>query len=292
MTVTSATSLTNIINSEVIELRVADYLIDANVFAPLASYRSIAGLASKVWTFTRWVKDAGADVTDGTGISDYTEMTMAQSTITVGVYGIAREITDFAAATTVLGEQQLMQRVFEDGVALCKEMLEDDLAALPASFTGSTAGTSGVDNSMFVILEAVAKARTAKLRGSLVGVLDDQQANDLMQSAASVTGVNWQGNNAVLNSRTDGFVGNVAGVNLWYSNLTDTANTAADVAGGIWLDPQSNDDQCAIGMVELWMPRIKDRVDPLMVSREISVTYAAGAGAKYPAAGIPVITDA
>jgi hypothetical protein len=292
---TGVTALTNIINSEVIEQDVADYLIDANVISPISTYRSIAGRASKVWTFTRWSKDSGNDITDGTGLSGNTVMAMTETSATVGVVGIAREVTDFASETTIMGPAQLYNRVFQDGAALSMEMLEDDLAALPASFTGTTVGTSGVDMSVANFIEAIARLRTAKARGKYVCVLDDQQSYDLSAAVAAATGAVW-GNqsvdNTILNSRSDGYVGSLLGVDIWYTNLTDTANGGADVEGGMWLDPASNDEQCATAWVELWAPRVRARVDPYMVSQEISVTMAYGVAAKYPAAGIPIVTDA
>ncbi len=294
MSQTTATTLTNIINSEVIEASIANYLIDAVVISPLVTYRSLAGRASKVYTFPRWVKDTGSDMTESVALTN-TAMTMSESSITVAQVGIAREITDFAAETNMLGPAALFSRVLQDGIALCAEMREDDLAALFASLTGNTIGSTGVDLSLANFIEAIARMRTAKVRGKYVCVLDDQAMYDLMQAVSSATGTVWSNGQAaqdVINSRSDGFVGSVAGVDIWYTNYTDTANGAADVVSGIWADPASNDDQCALGWVELWAPRVRERIDPYLPSTEISVTSAYGVGAKYAAAGCPIITDA
>ena len=291
---TTTTSLTNIINSEVIEQAIADYLIDANVIAPLVTFRSIAGRGSKAWTFTRWTKDSGADITEATAMSN-TAMAMGENTITVAQVGIVREITDFASETTIMGPAALYSRVLEDGAALAREMLEDDLAALFLNLTGTTIGSTGVDLSVANFVEAIARMRTAKARGKFVCVLDDQQAYDLTAAVAASTGSVWANSavdQQVLNSRADGYIGSLLGVDIWYSNLTDTTNTAADVVGGIWLDPATNDDQCAFAMVQLWPPRMRERLDPYIPSTEMSVTMAYGVGGKFLAAGSPIVTDA
>jgi hypothetical protein len=293
---TTTTSLTNIINSEVIEQTIADYLIDKNVIAPLVTYRSLAGKASKTWTFTRWVKDTAADITEGTAISSNTEMTMAQNSVSVAQVGIAREITEFAKETNTLGPAGLMARAVQDGVALCSEAREDDLAALFISLTGTTIGSTGVDLSVANFIEAIARLRTAKVSGRLVCVLDDQQQLDLMQGVAAATGSVWSNQagaqQSVLNSRMDGVVGSMLNTDIWYTNLTDTTNTAADVVGGIWVDPAANDEQCALALVELWAPRVFSRPDPYMVSDEMSIVTAYGCGVKYATAGLPIVTDA
>jgi hypothetical protein len=291
---TTSTSTTHAVNSEVIDQMIIDYLIDANVMMPLVSYRNIAGAKTKVVAFARRVKDSGSDITEGTGLSSTsTEMTMGNATVTVGVVGIAREITDLAQAVTI-GDQ--MAYAVEDGAALCKEMAEDDLCGLLDELTGTTIGSTGVDLSLANFIEAIARMRTAKARGKYVALLDDQQALDLTQSVASATGSVWSNqanaDQSVLNSRSDGFVGSLLGVDIWYSNLTDTANTGADVCGGIWLDPAVNDGQCAFALVELWQPKVTSRPDVLQPSTEMSVTYAYGVGTKLAAAGCPIITDA
>lgn len=292
---TGTTAVTHNINSEVIDQMIADYLIDATVISPLVSYRSIAGESSKVWTFTRWDKDTGGDITELTAISN-TVMAMSENSVTVAQVGIMREISDFAAATVKMGAGALYARVLQDGAALATEMREDDLAALFISATGTTIGTSGVDLSVANFIEAIARLRTAKARGKYISVLDDQQSYDLSAAVAAATGAVWGNSsavqNTVLNSRSDGYVGNLLGVDIWYTNLTDTTNTAADVVGSIWVDPASNDEHCAYAWVELWAPRVRERTDPHVPSMEMSVTAAYGVGGKRLAAACPIVTDA
>jgi len=173
--------------------------------------------------------------------------------------------------------------------------LEDDLAALMASLTGTAIGSTGVNLSVANVIEAIARLRTAKVSGKLVSVLDDQACYDFTAGVAAATGAVFGGGNIdqdVLNSRMDGEAGSFMGVRFFYSNLTDTANTGADVVSGMWVDPASNDEQCALAWVQLWAPRVRERIDPYIPSREMSVTAAQGVGVKYAALGIPITTDA
>jgi hypothetical protein len=290
---TRTNEVANITNSEVIDQTIAEYLIDVNVIAPLFSYRSLAGEHSKTKTFTRWDKDTAVDVTEADDVANE-DMTLSENAITVAQVAIHREITEFAKEVNILGPEGLMRRAVEDGIALCKEAREDDMAGLFVSLTGTTIGSTGVDLSVANFIEAISRLRTAKVPGPFVCVLDDQQALDLMQGIAAVTGSVWsnEANQSVMHGRSDGYLGAVLTVPTWYTNLTDTTNTAADVVGGMWADPATNDAKCAMALVELWAPRSMLENDTKGISQEITIYTAYGTGVKYGSAGVPIITDA
>ncbi len=290
----TTTTLTEFVQAEIVNATIKAYLIDANVISPLVQYASLADQGSKSMSFTLFTKDTAADITEATAMTN-NDMDSSDVSITVAQVGIVREITDFAAATVRMGAQALFQLAVNDGVALCTEMLEDDLAALFASATGTTVGTSGADLSVANHVEAIARLRTAKVRGKYVAVYDDQQAYDIMAGVAASTGVSLgrgDVDQSVLNSGSDGYVGSLMNVPIWMTNLTDTANTAANVVGSMFADGGANPEACAYTWVELWAPRLKMVTSPRMPSEVLSVTAAYGVGCTHPTAGIPVITDA
>ena len=291
---TTGTTVTEAIQAEIVNLAIKNYLIDAPVINPLVQYASLEGQGSRSMSFVLITKDTGSDITDGTGLSN-NDIDTSDVSITVAQVGIAREITDFAAATVKMGAQALFQLAVNDGVALCVDMLEDDLAALFASATGTTVGTSGSDMTVANHVEAIARLRTARVRGNFVAVYDDQQAYDLMAAVAASTGAVFGGANvdqSVLNAGSDGYVGSLMNVPVWMTNLTDTANTAANVVGSMFADGGTSPGYCPYSWVELWAPRLKSTPSPRMPSEVMSVTSAYGVGATHPTAGIPVITDA
>lgn len=290
----TTTTLTELVQAEIVEMAIKDYLIDLPVINPLCQYRSIAGQGSKAMSFPTWTKDVGADITEGTAMTN-NDLDTSEVSVTVAQVGILREVTDFVADTAKIGAQALFNAVLRDGTLLVTEMLEDDLAALFASATGATIGTSGVDLSLANWAEAVAKARTLKLRGNLAAVLDDQQALDLMTAVMATTGAVFGGGNidqSVLNAGTDGYIGSLMNVPIWVTNLTDTANGAADVVGSMFVTGSSNEANCPYTWVELNAPRVRQRVEPAMPSLLISTVFAYGVACTFPAAAEKIVTDA
>ena len=291
---TTTTTLTELVQAEIVAMTIKAYLIDANVIIPLCQYASLAGQGSKVMSFPLWTKNTAVDITEATAMSNKAFDT-SEVSVTVAQVGILREITDFVAATAKIGEAALFNAVVQDGVALVTEMLEDDLAALFASATGATVGTSGSDITIANHVEAIAKMRTQRVRGNFVAVYDDQQAFDLMAAVAATTGTPFAGGNvdqSVLNAGSSGYVGSLMNVPIWMSNLTDTANTAADVVGSMFADGGTAPEYCAYTWVELWAPRLREVVVPGMPSRIVSTTFAYGSAATHPTAAIAMITDA
>lgn len=291
--VTRGDSLTELVQAETVNLSIKDFLIDLPVISPLAEYVNMTGKGTRVHSFPLWVKDTGADLTEAEAMTA-TELETTQVSVTIAQVGILREVTTFVAETSVISPQELFAKIREDGVKLVIEMLEDDLAALFASLTGATIGTSGSDLSLANIVESAAKARTLKLRGQLAGVLDDQQGYDLMAAvmASTATGLNGNIDQSVLNASTDGYIGSLLRIPFFVTNLTDTANGAADVVGALFVTGASNAAHCPISFCDLGPPKMLQDVNVTMPSYRISTVYTYGVAATYPGAGQNYTTDA
>lgn len=292
---TTRTSLTEIVNSEVIADLILQYAADATVISPLTRVMDLAGKASAVASFPQWELDAVSDITtEGTTTLSNVELqTTEVATITAAAVGVLRNVTDQAFATNMLGPDGLMQFIVEDGARLCMLEVENDLAALFSGFS-ATVGTSTSDLSVANFVEAIAKLDTGNARGRKVCVLDDQQAFDLRAAVAASTGTVFAGNGglqSVLNARSDAFVGELFGVPIWLTNLTDTANTNADVVGAMFVDGATNPDYAALGMALLWMPRVKMVSVPNALSETLSISMAYGVG-RISEFGCDITTDA
>ena len=293
-TATTTTTLTEMVQAEVLNQAIKDYLIDANVIMPIVEYQSIAGKNTKALSTILITKDTGADITEGTAMT-VDDLDSSDVSITVAQVGIYRQVTEFVSQTNMLGKDGLFNLVVNDGIALVLEMVEDDLAALFASATGATVGTSGVDMSVTDFVTAVAKMRTIKVRGKYVCVLDDQQGLDFMNAVAASTAAVLGGNGvdqSVLNAGSDGYLGSFMNVPIWVTNLTDTANAGADVVGSMFSAPGGPKNHSPYTLAELWGPKVAYLEEPTLPSYQISTTMAYGVGITHPTAAIKIVTDA
>lgn len=292
---TTRTSLTEIVNSEVIADVILQYAADATVISPLTRVMNLAGRASAVASFPQWELDATSDITtEGTTTLSNVELqTTEVATITAAAVGILREVTEGAWNTNQLGRDGLLQFIVEDGARLCVLEVENDLAALFSGFS-TTVGTSGSDLSVANFVEAISRMDTQNARGRKVCVLDDQQAFDIRAAVAASTGTVFAGSpglQSILNATANGFVGELFGVPIYVTNLTDTANTDADVVGGMFIDGNANPDFAGLGMALLWMPKLSMVALPDQVADQIAITMSYGVG-RISDFGVDLTTDA
>lgn len=294
---TTTTTLTEVVNSEAIEVQIMDYAKDEIVIAPWARAASLIGKGSLVTAWPRWDKDAGSDITQGTAMANQT-MDLSEVTTTAAGVGVLREILLTAQEATIAGID-LVQYAIEDGTYLCTEMLEDDLAATFSSATGATVGVSGQDFTLANFVEAIAKMRTAKARGQYVCVLDDQQGFDFQQSVATAGAAVLGGGNidqSILNARNDGYMGSFMNVPIAVTNLTDTANGGADVVGCMFVNGNQgmggNPKNAGLGWNYGRLPTVKSREEPSHPSLILSVSMVYGASMIYTALCVQLVTDA
>jgi hypothetical protein len=289
----TTTTATEIVNSEWISPMIGDYMKDVLVIADLAMTVDLRGKSTKVASFPVWEKDTAADITtEGTTTLSANDLTLAETSVTVAQVGILREPTKLLERTIMGGEVGLVQYIVEDGGFLCKEMLEDDCAALFGSITLSV-GTSGSDLTIANMIEALGKRRTAKANGSPHFVLDDQQTLDFTTALGATTGTLWSGgqNQSAMNSmaKTDGSLGDFLGAPISYTNLTDTANAGADVCGALLNVGGKNP---SIGIALLWMPELDRDLDVSKSTRLYAINACWGAGLINDGPSVKIVTDA
>lgn len=291
---TTTTSLTEIVMSEWIDPFIMPYLMDELVIAGLAYQVDISGQPTKTAAMPRWIKDAGTDVTtEGTTALANTQLdTEEPSTVTVGVVGIMREVTDLAAASNLQGEAGLMQFISDDGAKLLAEMIDDDLAALATGFA-TVAGEATTDLSVANLISALNSRRTNNARGVPAFVLDDQQAADLTTAIAATAATIFTAgaNQSLLNGRSDGLLGEIFGVPVWYTNLTDSSGTGASV-NGMLISTGASPAWASLALVNKWAPRLKSESDVAGVSTLHAITASYGVGERFDLTGVRIRTDA
>jgi hypothetical protein len=286
---TTITTLTEIVNAEMIIPRIMDYAIDAMVATSLCRMEDLSGAHSKVASFPIFEKDTAVAVAEAASLSN-NDFTTADTQVTAGQVGILREITKMAAMTNVLGPVGIGDAIARDGGMLCAEVAENDTVALFPSITASV-GATGVDLSVANMIEAIGKFRTAKSRGVPVFVLDDQQMVDLSTAVAAATGTVWASGNgqSILNSSTTGIAGQFLGSEVRWTGLTDTANAGADVVGALL---NTGVPEATIGFVWLWAPTLDTDKDIAKVSTKYAITTAYGVGLINDGSGVKLVTDA
>jgi hypothetical protein len=289
----TTTAVTEIVNSEVIDQLIMDYTIDATVIAPLAYTMDISNQATIKAAMAVWVKDAGGDITtEGTTDMSNTLLETTEATATAAQVGILREVADLAASSSILGEDGLRMFIARDGALLMAEMLEDDLAALFASISNSV-GSSESDLTIANCVQAQMTRRTLNARGPAAFVLDDQQLYDLSAAVVGSTATVFEAgaNQSILNGRSDGFAGTFLGDPVYYTNLTDTANTGSNVVGA-YITTNGNPYHASLGIAMKWFPRMKSEIDVSKVTTQYAITQAHGVTLRYNTTAVKIVTDA
>ncbi len=290
---TTTTSLTEIVAAEFIDPLIMAYTIDAFVAIGLSYEVSLRNQPTKVAAMTRWIKDAGGDVTtEGTTTLANTLLETEEATATVGVTGILRTVTDLSAEANMLGPVGLQQFIAQDGGTLMAEMMEDDLLAKFTSITNAV-GLATTDLAIADMVSAICKRRTLNARGPCAFVLDDQQALDLSTALVGSSAQIFSGgaNQSIMNGESTGLLGTFLGVPVYYSNLTDTSNTGASVNGAL-ITTNAAPLYASLGHAVKWDPRLKTEPNVALVSQLYAITACYGVALRYDTTAVKVKTDA
>lgn len=289
---TTRTAITEIVPAEVIADRMIAKTQDQMVIAPLAWEVTLGEGQGSTFNFPQLDKDTAEDVTEGSTTIALEEMTLSETSVTVQQVAIGREPTKIAERTNRLGRSGFLALQVSDAAGLLAEMIEDDMAALFSSFS-NTAGTSGADLTVVDMLTAIGKQRTAKARGEIHFVLDDQAALDLTIDAGTSAASLFNSNeaNGVVSSMLNGQLGPFLRAPVWYTNLTDTANGAADVVSGCFCDGRANPEYASIGLVLLWVAEMDEVKVPTKLTTQRVWSTAFGVG-KISAYNTKLVTDA
>jgi N4-gp56 family major capsid protein len=167
--------------------------------------------------------------------------------------------------------------------------VDEDIAALFSGFSG-TVGGSGSELTADLIFKAVATLRGNSVMGPYVGVFHPAQMYNLKKQLANAGSANVPSLSDVGNAAlAEGFVGRIAGVDLYESAVVTGDSTGAFV--GAIMTPM------AIAYALKKDISLETQRDASLRATEIvgSMTYAVGelmGGSGTPEHGIQVITDA
>jgi len=248
-TPTTTTTLTELQNAEFINPAILEYAVDFTVAAPYMNWLDLRGKGTNVGSFPRWILDTTSDLTNE--VTDMTSVALETTAVNItgAEIGIFRRITDASLETTIYGAQ-LFDFLVTDSARLCAVSLDDDICALFPSL-GTSVGTTTVDLTLANMVEAQAMVRKNKMRGSLVYVLDDQQASDYQAAAAAATSTTINGlmRLNVTGSSDNAYLGEFFMAPVWQTGLCDTDASGADVIGACFIRGDTNPRQAAFGAV-------------------------------------------
>jgi len=287
---TTKTTLTELVENEAIADVILEYAHDYAVSAPFMRLADLRGLPTSVASFPRWVLDAGADLTEATDVSTNTALETTQASATAAEVGFKRTITDDSLEDTTIGPQ-IFQFLAMDAGKLLGIMLEDDICALYPSVTAS-AGTSAANLTIANMVEAQATIRKNKMRGQLVYILDDQQAEDYQVAQAAATSTTVNSFFSVQSEANSAFLGSFMNAEVYQTGLCDTANTGANVVGCCFIRGDRSPQAAAFGMALSRDVRTETERDASLRATEFVATAKWGVAAIADESACKIVTDA
>ena len=308
---TTTTSLTELVNSEFINTFIGDYLGNYKNPMQFALDIPVTNGASTI-SQPRWVSDVGtvpedgaavATAFDGTEATDLTanELETTDATFSVVEYALLREISD-----TALEDANIItiQDIVANAAGILADAMNDDMCALFASLSNSS-GSSGTDLSVANMDDALYQLARRGAKGELVGILDNIQAEDFqnaLQAQSSNIAVYAGAADRMMAVSADpmqgrsveGYVLTYKGVPLYRQGLTDTANTAADVVGAVFVrgDIPSQRGYATYGKADRRPFRLETQRDASARTTQLVFSSRWGVGEIFDGTGQKLVTDA
>jgi len=221
-----------------------------------------------------------AGVADGTDLSN-TAFNTTSKTITAAEVGVMVELTDLAAESATDDVAAAIGRQIGDAMA---KKVDTDLAAL---FSGFSNQINKAEAAVTVddIFKAAATLRANQAPGNYVAVLHPYQAYDLKSQltnagATMSHSLSDVGNTALM----DGFIGRIAGVNIFESTVI-TGDSAGAYVGGVMT-------QDALGYMVKRDMRIETERNASKRSLEIVGSMAYGVSELFDQYGVGIASDA
>lgn len=309
----TTTTLNDVYYSALIEPIMLDYAHDWVVATPFLKEKTL-GKGSPAYQWNRLASDMGTVGANGAGVDtefgateatdlSNLELDTDKVTVTASEYGVMRTITDNVVEDSIEGIEW-MQIVLGDSARILMTALEHDTLTLLGGFSNAY-GSTGVDLTIAQLLAAFNGPRTRGIRApdGLVGVLDDEQIAHVEAgfSATSTSMAVYAGATDRMfgyaptgdNGLSNGHVMNFRGSPIFATGLGPTANTGADVTGGVFVpETAGNSTFAALGIVWKRSFRLEPQRDASLRATEYVATMRCGVGEISDASGSSIITDA
>ena len=208
---------------------------------------------------------SAAAVNEATDLSN-TAVNPTSVTITASEIGIMTTLTDLARNSSSRNIAADIGKLF--GEAIAKKM-DQDLTALFDGFSSSIGG-AGQELTVDKIFQAVATLRQANVPGPYYGVLNPKVAYNVKKNLTN-TFVNPNPNDLTNEALRTGYIGNIAGVQIFESSNVDGTTDTDNCKGAIF-------SQDALGLAMMQDLKIETQRDASLRADEIVATAVFGVG--------------
>ena len=208
-----------------------------------------------------------------------TEVTTNKADLNVSEVGVMTTLTDFARTTSESDVVADLGRLFGEAIA---KKIDQDLIALFDGFSTSIGG-AGTELTIDNIFKAVATLRQAGVPGPYYGVFNPKVIYNVKKTLTN-TFVNPNAGDLQNEAMRTGFIGQIAGVNIFESSNVDGTTDTDNCKGGIF----SRD---AIGFALMQDLKIETQRDASLRATEIVATAVYGAGELHDSYGIEMLNE-
>ena len=221
---------------------------------------------------------SAAAVNEATDLSN-TAVNPTSVTITASEIGIMTTLTDLARNSSSRNIAADIGKLF--GEAIAKKM-DQDLTALFDGFSSSIGG-AGQELTVDRIFQAVATLRQANVPGPYYGVLNPKVAYNVKKNLTN-TFVNPNPNDLTNEALRTGYIGNIAGVQIFESSNVDGTTDTDNCKGAVF-------SQDALGLAMMQDLKIETQRDASLRADEIVATAVFGVGELHDSYGVELLAE-
>ena len=250
---------------------------ERSVMRPLVKNYAISGGGKSV-EVPVYAAVSAAAVSEASDLSN-TAINPTSVTITASENGIMTTLTDLGRNASPRNVAADIGRLFGESIA---KKIDTDLTALFDGFS-SVVGSAGAEVTVAKIFEAVATLRQAAVPMPLAGVLNPKVAYNVKKNLTN-TFVNPNPNDLTNEALRTGYVGNIAGVQMFETSNVDGTSDTDNCKGGIF-------HKDALGLAMMQDLKIETQRDASLRADEIVATAVYGVGELHDSYGVELLGE-
>ena len=250
---------------------------ERSVMRPLVKNYAIQG-GGKAVEVPIYSAVSAAAVSEASDLSN-TAINPTSVTISASENGIMTTLTDLARNAAPRNVAADIGKLFGEAIA---KKIDTDLTALFDGFS-SVVGSAGAEVTVAKIFEAVATLRQAAVPMPLAGVLNPKVAYNVKKNLTN-TFVNPNPNDLTNEALRTGYVGNIAGVQMFETSNVDGTSDTDNCKGGIF-------HKDALGLAMMQDLKIETQRDASLRADEIVATAVYGVGELHDSYGVEILGE-
>jgi len=250
---------------------------ERSVMRPLVKNYAISGGGKSV-EVPVYAAVSAAAVSEAADLSN-TAINPTSVTISASENGIMTTLTDLGRNASPRNVAADIGKLFGEAIA---KKIDTDLTALFDGFS-SVVGSAGAEVTVAKIFEAVATLRQAAVPMPLAGVLNPKVAYNVKKNLTN-TFVNPNPNDLTNEALRTGYVGNIAGVQMFETSNVDGTSDTDNCKGGIF-------HKDALGLAMMQDLKIETQRDASLRADEIVATAVYGVGELHDSYGVEILGE-